>query len=251
MPTHSFRKNSIKVIAISFFIFGCFSLLFAKTPAKKKTSEENLSETQKQARFYREQGLKLQRQNDLDGAMGLYQKTVVLDPMYAVAYNDLGIVYEAKELTDRAKQSYLEAIRLDPKFLSAYTNLALLYENERDLDKAIFYWKKRVELGSPDDPWTEKAKQRIRDIKMVQGIPLETKEEKLVSLTKDVLNEKAITKGDNRELAKMYLRKAKASYKKGDDLAAFKQAVSALQLDPANTEITEFVEKVQKKLLMR
>lgn len=251
MPTHSFRKNSIKNIAISFFIFGCFSLLFAKTPAKEKIKEEKLSGSQQQARLYREQGLKLQEKNDLDGAMNLYQKAVVLDPMYAVAYNDLGIIYEAKNLIDRAKQSYLEAVRLDPNFLSAYTNLALLYENKRDLDKAIFYWKKRVQLGSPDDPWTQKAKQRINDIMMVQGIPFETKEEKLVTLTKDVLNQKAITKGDDRELAKLYMNKAKASYQKGDDLAAFKQALSALQLDPANTEITKFVEKVQKKLLLR
>ncbi len=215
--------------------------------------EDNLNELQKQARIYRSQGMQLQQHGDLDAAMNLYQKAIELDPAYAVAYNDLGVIYEAKGFIDRAEESYLKAAKIDPAYLSAYTNLALLYQNKRELERAAFYWKKRAELGSPDDPWTEKARQRLEDIRFaLSDNPMEDfKEQEAIGLLKDVANQKSLLKKDNRELAKFYFEKAKRSYRKGDEVAAFKQAVDANQLDPSNAEIEEFIEKLQRRLLSK
>src|SRR4030042_102417 len=90
--------------------------------------EKNLTELQKQARIYRAQGLEFQHIGNLDEATVFYQKAIQLDPVYAVAFNDLGIVYETRGFIDRAEECYLQAVKVNPNYLSAYTNLALFYE---------------------------------------------------------------------------------------------------------------------------
>lgn len=252
-------RNNLRNISLILFILCAVSLLFAQEtnlnspenqPAKP---EENLTELQKQARQYRAQGLELQRMGNLDGAMSLYQKVIQLDPLYTVAYNDLGIIYEAKGLFERAEESYLKAIKIDPFYLSAYTNLALLNENKRNFNKAYFYWQKRAELGSPDDPWTEKARQRAKDIGLVLSErPVEyEREQEAMELLKEVAKQKEIARKDNKELAKILFEKALLHYEKQDEVTALKEAIDAHTLDPSNQEIEKFIEKVQTRLLTR
>jgi tetratricopeptide (TPR) repeat protein len=215
--------------------------------------EENLSEIQKQARLYRNEGFQFQQKGDLDSAMKLYQKATILDPGYAVAYNDLGVIYETRGFTDGAEEYYLKAVKINPNYLSAYTNLAWLYEGKRDLEKAIFYWEKRVKLGSSDDPWTEKARQRLKDLRLVLSKrPFrDAQVEEAMDLLADVAAEKALLRKDNKYLAKNYFEKAKISFKKGDEVTALKLAVDAQQLDPSNDEIKEFIEKIQARVLSK
>jgi len=228
----------------------CHSPLFAKDTS---TAKEDSLGKQNQARIYREEGLEQQNLGNLDAAMSLYQKAIELDPTFAVAYNDLGIVYEAKGSVRQAEESYLKAIKIDSNYLSAYSNLALLYENQRNLEKASFYWAKRAELGSPDDPWTLKAKQRLEDISLITGGRAieSSREQEVIGLIKDVTEEKSILRQDNKALAKKYLEEAKQSYDKEDYATAIKKAASAQQLDPTNREIEEFIEKVQIRALSR
>jgi len=220
-----------------------------KSDAEK---EENLSELQRQARVYRAQGLAFQRIGNLDAAMELYQKAIELDPLYAVVYNDIGVLYEEIGLMERAEESYLRAVKIDQDFLSPYSNLALVYETKRDLDKAAFYWRKRSELGSSDDPWTQKAKQRLSDIRSIlTDAPPESYERSVISLMKDVQNQKTVYRGDDRGLARVYLEKARSLYKKGDEVGALSAALDAKQLDSSNTEIDDFLEEAQTRLLTK
>ncbi len=247
-------QNKIKITATIFFLlYGIFSL-FAQEPGKGAplAKEKNLTELQKEARAYRSQGLELQGKGNLEGALGFYQKAIELDPLYPDAYNDLGIIYERHGYLDRAEEVYLRCIKIDPGYLGAYTNLAFLYENMRDLGKAVSYWRKRVELGSPDDIWTQRAKQRIKDISLVMGNSgLRGKEAYVVEFMKD-RNAQRIREQDTRELSKSNFSKAKAMFRKGDDVTALKLAVDAQQLDSSNNaEIEEFIDKVRKRLLSR
>lgn len=249
MQSYFLKKIGINTIILP-IILCTNCLLFAQ-----EQSLDKLSTLQQQARVYRNQGLESQSSGDLDTAMSLYQKAVELDPTYAVAYNDLGVVFEAKGFSDRAEQSYLKAIKIDSNYLSAYSNLALFYENKRDFEKAYIYWKKRAKLGSPDDPWTIRAKERIKDIRMVKegaDFELESREQEVTSLMKEVLNRKSLLKDtDEKTQVQKYFEKAKQSYDRGDYALSRKEALDALALDPANREIEEFIEKAQTKALSR
>ena len=226
----------------------------AKPSSNKSAAQEEeiLSELQKQGRFYRAQGLSFQRIGNLDAAMSLYQKAIELDPTYVVVYNDLGILYEEIGLLDRAEEFYLKAIKVDPDFLSAYSNLALVYETRRDLDKAVDYWNRRAELGSAADPWTQRAKQRASDIRTLQiGAPYDSDEQAVLGFMKDIQNEKAVYRENDDVLAKTHFKKAKLCYEKGDEVGALSEAFTAKQFDPSNSEIEDFIEKVQTRLLSK
>jgi len=290
MPIQSCPKIiKYKIIAVAISL-GSLSLLFAGEPAsvtenkgyvlsnpaeeakkrdgvvhKKESSaaglvdiagkEKNLSELQKQARVYRNQGLQMQKLGQLDVALVFYQKALELDPFYTVVYNDLGVVYEAQGNIERAEDSYLQAVKIDPRYLSPYTNLALLCEEKRDMEKAALYWKKRAELGSLDDPLTIKAQQRLNDIAMVRELssPLSecSREQEIINLTQDILNQKVLERQSDSALAQVNFRKAKLSYAKHDDVKALKEAMDAQLLDSSNEDIGEFIQKVQHRLLSK
>ncbi|MFH1281477.1 MAG: tetratricopeptide repeat protein, partial [Candidatus Omnitrophota bacterium] len=146
-----------------------------------------------QARKYRELGLEYQRMGNLAEALSFYQKAIAMYPDFAVVYNDIGVVYEAMGSLEQAEENYLKSVRVDPNYPGAYTNLALYYEGQRNLKKAVFYWGKRVEVGISDDPQTQKAVNRLVDIRSSlsdQASLYESAEEVLV-LMNDVDEDKA------------------------------------------------------------
>ena len=265
----TFKNITVRIIVSAIFIWGLVLPFFAKTAYADRDiatdsqadtlfsslyteNESRLSALQKEARLYRQQGVEYQRIGELDTAMAYYQKAIELDSTYAVAYNDLGVIFEAKGMPEQAEKNYLKAVKIDPHYLSAYSNLALFYENKRDLKKAAEYWQKRVEFGPVGDPWTEKAKTRLDDIRLVQGDRnVNPNEDKVIGLMNDILVQKTTLRTDDKALARKHLEKAKLSYKKGDGVTAIKEAGDAKVLDPANREIDDFMDKVQLRMLSR
>jgi len=257
MNNHLPPKLIIILIA-TLFIF-CFMgapcllySLFAQE-AVGLVAGEKPDQLQEQARKYREIGLENQNMGNLPLAMSLYQKAITLDPTYAAAYNDLGVIYEATGAPARAEESYLKALNIDPYYLSACTNLAIFYENKRELKKAAFYWDKRAGLGLYDDPWTQKAISRFKDIRAVLSPRPNTdqREEDVLNLMKDVAVHKAVISKDDKAKARDHLRKAKLSYNKGDMATAIKEALDGQHLDPDNPEIEAFIEKAASRALTR
>ena len=151
-----------------------------------------LSDRQNKARTYRNLGWKFQGIGDLNRALKLYKKAVALDHTYAAAYNDLGVIYELKGQLDLAEENYLRSANEDPHYLNAYSNLALLYEQKEQYDKAVFYWKRRLELGCTGDPWTEKAKRHLQDIRRASQGRVDMSdadEQKILGLIEDALQQ--------------------------------------------------------------
>ena len=245
MNIHSLPKFLIATIII-LCVFCFAGLLFAQDGIGDPADKEFNGALPDQARKYREEGMEKQRVGDLASAMNLYQKAIALDPTYAVAYNDLGVIYEAARFPERAKESYFKAIKVDAAYLSAYTNIALLYEDQRDLERAAFYWAKRAELGSVDDPWTQRAANRFKDIRTVlSNRPVaDAREEEVLGLIKDVSVYKSVFNKADKVQALNHLRKADQYYKKRKLTAAIKEARQAQDLDQGNTEIAEFIERI-------
>ncbi|MDD5771064.1 MAG: tetratricopeptide repeat protein [Candidatus Omnitrophica bacterium] len=245
MNIHSLPKF-IFITIITFCVFCFPDLLFAQGSSIEDSAVKISEELSEQARKYREEGLENQRVGNIPEAMSLYQKAIVLDPNYSAAYNDLGVIYEAAGLPERAKESYFKAIKVDPSYLASYSNVALLYEDKRDLERAAFYWAKRAELGAIDDPWTQRAANRFKDIRAVlSSRPMaDAREAEILGLIKDVsVYKSAFTKADKAQ-ARNHLRKAANYYNKKKLTAAIKEAYEAQDLDPAGQEIKEFFQKV-------
>lgn len=156
MSNYPAKFLPLYVMAASIFLF---------TPAF--CAQKDLTELQKQAIVYRQQGWRLQQEGSIDEALSYYQKATVLDPGYAVAYNDSGIILEAMGYPQEAEQMYLKAIEVDPDYPNSYSNLALLYEEKKDYTNAILYWIRRATFAGPGDAWAEVARKRLEDIARV------------------------------------------------------------------------------------
>ncbi len=309
MPTRRANNKTLKIISVTLIFLCGVTVVFAQnfskgrfnkpadTPLEKQVEKKenttaeraalpvrkkkkDLNEFQQLARIYRQQGLEYQDAGNLEAALTFYQKAIDLDPWYAVAYNDLGIIFEAKNDPERAEASYLQAIKIDPEFLSPYSNLAVLYETRHDLKSALGYWKKRARLGDSVDDWTQKARQRGKDIELVLYGPAQQEDRQKIAKEKDIAGlaadvsakkkaamiqppvvplekrekpQEILTKPckSNKTLAQETLHTARLSEKKGKNAAALKEGIDAKLLDPDNPEIDEFLDKLLTKTLAK
>lgn len=117
-----------------------------------------------EATAYRNNGYEAQKKGDYNRALVFYQKALAINPAYSIVYNDLGVLYETSGKKDKALAMYRRALKIDPDYPEVYFNLASLYEIEGDFVKAAYYWKKRIQMGQPNDSGTSTAKEHLRQI---------------------------------------------------------------------------------------
>ena len=212
----------------------------------KAGKDSGLSEFQKQARDYRQEGLRLQKSGDMEGALNFFQKAIEIDPAYAAAYNDIGIIYESLGFADRAEAAYLEAIRLMPELTSPYSNLALLYEGQNRQEDAFIYWSKRAEAGPQDDPWKKKAQDSFNEL--LRANP--EQKEKFIEIESNILinkvsEEKRLKKIEDEKRSEEYYLSSRKYYKNGDYLKALQDLEASLSLDPVNSEKIKFKDEIK------
>jgi arylsulfatase A-like enzyme/Flp pilus assembly protein TadD len=98
-------------------------------------------------------GVAYWRKKDLPKAIEAYQKSLALDPGYAVALSNLGSAHLAAFMEEGGRRnlqnsmdSFKKAIEADPQYTSAYNGLGSAYRQAGDADAAIFCWKKAIEI---------------------------------------------------------------------------------------------------------
>lgn len=209
----------------------------------------------KQAQEYRNIGYAAYKEGNFDKAHQFLKKSVYLNPNYAVAHNDLGIIYDKRGFKDLALTEYLEAARLDPQYAPVYMNLAFLYRELGNQGKYLSYLKKRASLGKRNDPWRMRAEQLLKEY----GAPDGARTGKDISEAAEELNkaealmEESVK--DKLELSragvpdkKDYFNSAKLNYEKGfcdKALEEFKIAQGQL---PDNIEIAEYIRECKDKI---
>jgi Flp pilus assembly protein TadD len=152
------RVSLICLVVLFFLPFLNISYIYAGRPGGVSSDAE----------AYRTKGYDAQQRGDIDTAIEWYQKAANLMPNYASPHNDLGILFESKGWLDRAASEYEKALAIDPNYKEVHTNMALLYERKGELDKAAFHWMRRYKLGSPEDPWTQEAKNRLEKLGLLE-----------------------------------------------------------------------------------
>jgi tetratricopeptide (TPR) repeat protein len=98
---------------------------------------------------------------------------------------------------------------MNPGFAAPYANLGQLYRRKQNLVKAIYYLQKRVEMGDPTDPWTQKARDDLNDI--YSSTPLYR--DRFLDAETNRLNLQ--TSQQTRETFKNQIRVANSEYERG------------------------------------
>lgn len=93
-------------------------------------------------------GYKAGVENNLTSAEEYYRKAVELNPNYADAYNNLGIiVYKDENRQKEAEGYYRKAIELNPNYADAYYNLGVMFGKDETRQEAEKYYRKAIELN--------------------------------------------------------------------------------------------------------
>jgi tetratricopeptide (TPR) repeat protein len=103
-----------------------------------------------EARAQKEQGDRLRKGGDVDGAIRAYQAALRLDGSYAEAHEGLGELYFATKQTGRAIESFGYAVEIDPSYALAWYNLAFAARRAGDHGKARPAYEKYVKLRPTD-----------------------------------------------------------------------------------------------------
>jgi tetratricopeptide (TPR) repeat protein len=84
-----------------------------------------------------------------DDAIEAYRRVVAIDPTYAAAWNNLGLLLHRMGRYEEARSAYATALEHDAHCCEAAYNLGSLHEDLSDSDGAIRHYRKALAL-SPD-----------------------------------------------------------------------------------------------------
>ena len=82
-------------------------------------------------------------------ALEAYRRVVSLDPTYAAAWNNLGLLLHRMGRYDEAREAYDTAVVQDPSCAEAAYNLGSLAEDQGDVEGGIAHYRRALEV-SPD-----------------------------------------------------------------------------------------------------
>lgn len=83
-----------------------------------------------------------------EAAVEAYERVIALDPGYAAAWNNLGLLQHRMGHYERAGSCYRAALEADPRCAQAAFNLGALGEDLGDLPVAIHWYRRALELDA-------------------------------------------------------------------------------------------------------
>lgn len=81
---------------------------------------------------------------DAEAAIGLFQKTLKIDPDFVPARYDLAVAYRGLGQMDAAIAEYEKALKINPRFPEALSNLGGQYFRRGDVNKAIEKFREAI-----------------------------------------------------------------------------------------------------------
>lgn len=91
------------------------------------------------------QGIILAKKGDNQQALKNYIKSIKIDPNYASAHYNLGLLYNKTRKFDNAVIHFERALELNPE-LNIYNSLGIAYKNLKDVENAVYNFSKSIEI---------------------------------------------------------------------------------------------------------
>jgi len=106
------------------------------TAGEDEESKLSFSKNQKATVFYNK-GIKASKNNNNKAAAKYYKKAVKIDPNFAFAWDNLGLMYRKQKKYDKAIDAYNKSLSIDPTGPMPLQNLAVVYAYQKKYQKAI------------------------------------------------------------------------------------------------------------------
>jgi tetratricopeptide (TPR) repeat protein len=108
----------------------------------------------------------LEQQGKVTDAEKHYRQAIAIDPRYAGAHTNLGVVLESQGKEAEAEKHCRQAIAIDPRLAQAHVNLGWLLERQGKLAEALPLYRKALALD-PSNAW---ALQRLPLVESMAAI---------------------------------------------------------------------------------
>ena len=133
-------------------------------PAKKSILKNKAA---KDAKVLYKRARAFHRTGRLDNARRLYQEALKVDPAYAEALNNLGVIYIHDKNYEAARNSLEKAARVNPGWADPYYNLACLYALMGKIKPGILQIKKACSINPEVKKWARED----ADLNNLRGNP--------------------------------------------------------------------------------
>jgi tetratricopeptide (TPR) repeat protein len=87
-----------------------------------------------------------QSRGDWENAVQIYERTIQIDPNFALAYYNLGLTYRAMGRSFKAVEAYQTAIKLNPEYPWSYQNLGVLLLKQGQIEDSAQAFKQAIAL---------------------------------------------------------------------------------------------------------
>jgi len=133
---------------IKFIILLLFFTLAAKGSfaSGQDTSAKIMQGNRLKAQDLLEKGSRAFKNNDIQRAISLLEKSITVDPGYAEAYYRLGVIYIHQGDADKAIAYMVKTVEINPNFTQAYTNLGSILAQLKRYAEAIGFYEKALSL---------------------------------------------------------------------------------------------------------
>jgi tetratricopeptide (TPR) repeat protein len=128
---------------------SCASLRVAIN-ANDKQNKNSLSENPAALALY-DAGLKDVEKENYQQAVLDFESALKIDPLFAFAWDNLGISYRHLDNYDKAIQAYNSSLKIDPNGITPLQNIAVAYQFKKQYDKSIEAYEKLEKLDK-DNP---------------------------------------------------------------------------------------------------
>jgi tetratricopeptide (TPR) repeat protein len=107
------------------------------------------------AKAHNNLGVVLKKLGEHQKAISSFEKTIQIQPNYAMAHNNLGIVLQELGEHQKAISSFEKAIQIQPNFAKVYHNLGMVYGELGELQKGKSCYEKSIQINpsNPDSYW--------------------------------------------------------------------------------------------------
>lgn len=223
------NKNIVNNTALRLFTLLLFLSIITFHTTVYAGSKEKLFQQ------HREAGYAEQRKGNYLEALTYFSKAVSVNGDDPKIHNDMAVIYEKIGMLSKAEEHYTTALNRDSNYLPAYSNIAMMYMTSGYPEKAVPYFKRRIELSQPGDKWGERARVELLKLKPeLQEWVVQLEAERLNQQLVEI-NHKAFIAAVER--ANEHFRKGNKHVRKNQLQRALQEFDQALQLTPDNPKI--------------
>lgn len=119
--------------------------LKTKAASNDDQNKHSLSNNLEALKYY-DQGIELMKSEKYEKALKTFNKAIGIDPIFAFAWDNIGLCYRKMGEYDKAIEAYTKSLEIDPDGIFPLQNMAVAYQYKKEYAKAIQTYERLIDI---------------------------------------------------------------------------------------------------------